>query len=69
MALIASNHGYAIVEKMTKAYDNFTENRYRQKGGLKFLPSFKIQHSKYSKIMKWGGERYPARPGFPSQSA
>ena len=33
------------------------ENRNRQKGGLKFLPSFKIQHNKYSKIMKFGVPR------------
>ena len=40
--------------------------------GLKFLPSFKIQHNKYSKIMKWTvprQEKFPALPGFPSQPA
>ena len=49
-----------------------SENRYRQKGGLKFLPSLKIQHNKYSKIVKQGvprQEKYPALPGFPSQPA
>ena len=48
----------------------YSENRYRQKSGLKFLPSFKIQHNKYSKIVKWTvprKEKYPALPGFPSQ--
>ena len=49
-----------------------TENRYRQKGGLKFLPSFKIQHYKYSKMVKLAmprQEKYPTLPGFPSQPA
>ena len=35
----------------------YPENRYRQKGGLKFLPSFKIQHNKYSKIVMWAEPR------------
>ena len=49
-----------------------SENRYREKGGLKFLPSFKIQHNKYSKIVRLAlprQEKYPAFPGFSSQPA
>ena len=41
------------------------ENRYGQKGGLKFLPSFKIQHNKYSKIVKWTLP-VPARISLPA---
>ena len=57
---------------MKTDYYIYTENMYRQKGGLKFLPSFKIQHNKYSKHVKLAvprQEKYPARPGFPSHPA
>ena len=41
----------------------FPENRYRQKGGLKFLPSYKIQHNKYREIMKFGRAASREIPG------
>ena len=53
-------------------YDGSSENRYRQKGSLNFLPSFKIQHTKYTKSVKLAvlrQEKYPALLGFPSQPA
>ena len=48
------------------------ENRYRQKGSLKFQPSFKIYHTKYNESVKLAvlrQEKYPALPGIPSQPA
>ena len=50
----------------------WTENMYRQKGGLKFLPSFKIQHTKFIKSVKLAvlrQEKYRALLGIPSQPA
>ena len=49
-----------------------SENRYRQKGSLKFLPCFKIQHTKYRKSVKLAmprQEKYLALSGIPSPPA
>ena len=59
-------------ETRFKKYRLQSENIYRQKGSLKFLPSFKTQHTKYSKSVKLAvpcQENYPCLWGIPSQSA
>ena len=71
--MVSIQHNYSTFSTQSKPNQGSgPENRYRQKGGLKLLPSFKIQHNKYSKIVKWvvpRQEKYPALPGFPNQPA